>query len=127
MVGKVLEYDPTGQKGKRGRCEGGSGGREKKKRKRRNWGNYFGIVGEFCSRSSCTFLNPNSVHSTTHTHNPVTTIVTTKFHLLIAWLDIMTQPPPAFNLTELDHKLLAMSDADFVPHDWADLKDIIGR
>ncbi|KAJ5826390.1 hypothetical protein N7474_003528 [Penicillium riverlandense] len=39
----------------------------------------------------------------------------------------MTQPPPAFNLTELDHKLLAMNDADFVPHDWDDLKDIIAR
>jgi hypothetical protein len=47
--------------------------------------------------------------------------------VLIARLDIMTQPPPAFNLTELDHKLLAMNDADFVPHDWDDLKDIIGR
>lgn len=35
--------------------------------------------------------------------------------------------PPAFNLTELDHKLLAMTDEEFVYHDWEDLKSIIGK
>jgi hypothetical protein len=34
---------------------------------------------------------------------------------------------PAFNLTELDHKLLAMTDEEFVYHDWEDLKSIIGK
>ncbi|KAJ6188152.1 hypothetical protein N7519_003060 [Penicillium mononematosum] len=34
---------------------------------------------------------------------------------------------PAFNLTELDHKLLAMTDEEFVYHDWEDLKSIIAR
>lgn len=34
---------------------------------------------------------------------------------------------PAFNLTELDHKLLAMTDEEFVCHDWEDLKSIIGK
>lgn len=33
---------------------------------------------------------------------------------------------PAFNLTDLDHQLLAMTDEEFVYHDWEDLKDIIG-
>jgi hypothetical protein len=33
---------------------------------------------------------------------------------------------PAFNLTDLDHQLLAMTDEEFVHHDWEDLKDIIG-
>ncbi|KAJ5164000.1 uncharacterized protein N7500_005830 [Penicillium coprophilum] len=41
----------------------------------------------------------------------------------------MSQIPevPAFNLTELDHKLLAMTDEEFVYHDWEDLKSIIAR
>ncbi|KAJ5991517.1 hypothetical protein N7499_003934 [Penicillium canescens] len=34
---------------------------------------------------------------------------------------------PAFNLTDLDHQLLAMTDEEFVYHDWEDLKDIIAR
>lgn len=34
---------------------------------------------------------------------------------------------PAFNLTPLDHQLLAMTDEEFVHHDWSELKDIIGR
>lgn len=34
---------------------------------------------------------------------------------------------PAFNLTELDHKLLAMTDEEYVYHDWEDLKSIIGK
>ncbi|KGO77538.1 Protein of unknown function DUF3605 [Penicillium italicum] len=34
---------------------------------------------------------------------------------------------PAFNLTELDRKLLAMTDEEFVHHDWEDLKRIIGK
>ncbi|KXG48443.1 Protein of unknown function DUF3605 [Penicillium griseofulvum] len=34
---------------------------------------------------------------------------------------------PAFNLTELDHKLLAMTDEEFVYHDWEDLRSIIAR
>ncbi|KAJ5835421.1 hypothetical protein N7447_001447 [Penicillium robsamsonii] len=34
---------------------------------------------------------------------------------------------PAFNLTELDHKLLAMTDEEFVHHDWEELKSIIAR
>jgi hypothetical protein len=33
---------------------------------------------------------------------------------------------PAFNLTDLDHQLLAMTDEEFVHHDWEDLKDIVG-
>ncbi|KAJ5720710.1 uncharacterized protein N7483_008644 [Penicillium malachiteum] len=33
----------------------------------------------------------------------------------------------AFNLTPLDHELLAMKDEDFVPHDWNNLRDIIRR
>ena len=35
--------------------------------------------------------------------------------------------PPAFNLTPLDHQLLAMKDEDFIPHSWDDLRDIIGE
>jgi hypothetical protein len=34
--------------------------------------------------------------------------------------------PPAFNLTDLDRQLLAMTDDEFVHHDWEDIKDIIG-
>ncbi|KAJ5773816.1 hypothetical protein N7457_008712 [Penicillium paradoxum] len=34
---------------------------------------------------------------------------------------------PAFNLTDLDRKLLSMSDEEFVYHDWEDLKSIIAR
>lgn len=36
-------------------------------------------------------------------------------------------PAAAFNLTPLDHQLLAMSDEEFVPHDWNNLRDIIGE
>lgn len=32
-----------------------------------------------------------------------------------------------FHLTALDHQLLAMTDEEYVPHDWADLRDIIGE
>lgn len=32
-----------------------------------------------------------------------------------------------FSLTELDHQLLAMKDEDFVPHDWNNLREIIGE
>ena len=35
--------------------------------------------------------------------------------------------PPAFNLTPLDHQLLAMKDEDFIAHSWDDLRDIIGE
>ncbi|KAJ5369748.1 uncharacterized protein N7496_005840 [Penicillium cataractarum] len=35
--------------------------------------------------------------------------------------------PPAFNLTPLDHQLLAMTDEEFVAHSWDDLRDIIAR
>jgi len=35
--------------------------------------------------------------------------------------------PPAFNLTPLDHQLLAMTDEEFIPHSWDDLRDIIGK
>jgi len=35
--------------------------------------------------------------------------------------------PPAFNLTALDHQLLAMTDEEFVAHDWDDLQSIIGE
>lgn len=38
----------------------------------------------------------------------------------------MSQSTP-FHLTELDRQLLAMSDEEFVAHDWDDLKDIIGE
>ncbi|KAJ5742407.1 uncharacterized protein N7511_011426 [Penicillium nucicola] len=34
---------------------------------------------------------------------------------------------PAFNLTALDRQLLAMTDEEFVDHDWEDLQDIIAR
>jgi hypothetical protein len=34
---------------------------------------------------------------------------------------------PAFNLTDLDRKLLAMTDEEFVHHDWEELKSIIGE
>ncbi|KAJ5335949.1 hypothetical protein MYU51_020191 [Penicillium brevicompactum] len=34
---------------------------------------------------------------------------------------------PAFNLTPLDHQLLAMTDEEFAYHDWNELKDIIAR
>lgn len=34
---------------------------------------------------------------------------------------------PAFNLTPRDHELLAMTDEEFVHHDWEELKDIIGK
>jgi len=36
------------------------------------------------------------------------------------------QPAP-FNLTELDRKVLSLTDEEFVPHDWENLKDIICR
>ncbi|KAL2219643.1 hypothetical protein M432DRAFT_362614 [Thermoascus aurantiacus ATCC 26904] len=36
------------------------------------------------------------------------------------------QPAP-FNLTELDRKVLSLTDEEFVPHDWENLKDIISR
>jgi hypothetical protein len=35
--------------------------------------------------------------------------------------------PPAFNLTALDHQLLAMTDEEFIAHDWDDLQGIIGK
>jgi hypothetical protein len=34
---------------------------------------------------------------------------------------------PVFNLTSLDHQLLAMTDEEFAYHDWNELKDIIGK
>lgn len=37
-----------------------------------------------------------------------------------------TSEPPAFNLTDTDREVLAMTDEQFVPHDWDNLKDIIG-
>ncbi|KAJ5550368.1 hypothetical protein N7535_001694 [Penicillium sp. DV-2018c] len=36
-------------------------------------------------------------------------------------------PVPAFNLTDLDRKLLAMTDEEFVHHDWEELRSIIAR
>ena len=39
----------------------------------------------------------------------------------------MPECAPAFNLTELDHQLLSMTDDEFVPHDWDELRDIIGQ
>ncbi|KAF4162738.1 hypothetical protein CNMCM6936_001714 [Aspergillus lentulus] len=36
-----------------------------------------------------------------------------------------TSEPPAFNLTDTDREVLAMTDEQFVPHDWDNLKDII--
>lgn len=38
----------------------------------------------------------------------------------------MPESTPAFNLTALDRQLLAMTDEEFVPHDWNELRDIIG-
>lgn len=38
----------------------------------------------------------------------------------------MPQSTP-FHLTELDRQLLAMSDEEFVAHDWDNLRDIIGE
>ncbi|KAF7719986.1 Uncharacterized protein PECH_008147 [Penicillium ucsense] len=35
--------------------------------------------------------------------------------------------PPAFNLTPLDLQLLAMTDEEYIPHSWDDLRDIITR
>lgn len=37
-----------------------------------------------------------------------------------------TPEPPAFNLTETDLEILAMTDDQFILHDWENLKDIIG-
>lgn len=36
-------------------------------------------------------------------------------------------PESAFNLTALDRQLLAMTDEEFIAHDWEDLRDIIGE
>jgi hypothetical protein len=38
----------------------------------------------------------------------------------------MPQSTP-FNLTALDRQLLAMTDEEFVAHDWDELRDIIGE
>lgn len=35
------------------------------------------------------------------------------------------QPEP-FNLTSLDREVLGQTDEEFIPHDWQDLKKIIG-
>ena len=32
-----------------------------------------------------------------------------------------------FNLTDLDRECLSQTDEDFVPHDWQDLKKIVGK
>lgn len=37
----------------------------------------------------------------------------------------ISQPPP-FHLTELDRHVLSLTDEQFKPHDWEDLKSIIG-
>ncbi|KAJ5102549.1 hypothetical protein N7532_003078, partial [Penicillium argentinense] len=47
-----------------------------------------------------------------------------EFECDIAPEQSMAQP---FNLTALDHQLLAMTDEEFVAHDWEDLRDIIAR
>ncbi|KAJ5585573.1 uncharacterized protein N7459_005373 [Penicillium hispanicum] len=39
----------------------------------------------------------------------------------------MPESAPAFNLTELDRQLLTMTDEEFVPHNWNELRDIIAR
>lgn len=35
--------------------------------------------------------------------------------------------PPPFNLTELDHRILAQTDEEFQPHTWDELRQIIGE
>lgn len=35
--------------------------------------------------------------------------------------------PVPFNLTDLDRETLGQTDEEFIPHDWEDLKSIIGR
>lgn len=35
--------------------------------------------------------------------------------------------PPPFNLTELDHQILAQTDEEFQPHTWDELRHIIGE
>ena len=40
--------------------------------------------------------------------------------------DLQNQPLP-FNLTDLDRETLLQTDEEFVPHDWDDLKRIIGK
>ncbi|RAK97260.1 GIG1 family protein [Aspergillus ibericus CBS 121593] len=37
------------------------------------------------------------------------------------------EEPPAFNLTEVDRQVLALTDDEFILHDWEDLKAIIAR
>ncbi|KAJ5172387.1 hypothetical protein N7492_004980 [Penicillium capsulatum] len=39
----------------------------------------------------------------------------------------MGSTQPAFHLTALDHQLLSMTDEEFIPHDWEDLRSIIAR
>lgn len=40
---------------------------------------------------------------------------------------IETPQSTPFNLTALDRQLLAMTDEEFVAHDWHELRDIIGE
>lgn len=36
-------------------------------------------------------------------------------------------PPPAFALTELDQKILSMTDEEYQPHSWGNLRQLIGE
>jgi hypothetical protein len=56
----------------------------------------------------------------------ILSIYLTKYSIVVTVAVANMTPAPAFNLTDLDHQLLAMSDEEFVYHDWEDLKDIIG-
>ena len=56
---------------------------------------------------------------------PTTTYSTDS--VLCTLLPIMPEEPPAFNLTDLDRQLLTQTDEEYIPHDWEDLKAIIGR
>lgn len=37
-----------------------------------------------------------------------------------------TEPPP-FHLTDVDRQVLSQTDEEFIPHDWDNLRDIIGE
>lgn len=37
------------------------------------------------------------------------------------------RPEAFFNLTDLDREVLSQTDEEFVPHDWKNLKSIVGR
>lgn len=39
---------------------------------------------------------------------------------------ISPNSPAPFNLTAVDRQILSMTDEEFVPHDWENLKELIG-